>query len=238
MKKIALITGANKGIGLETAKQLGKNNITVIVGARNETLGRKAAEELTKDDIDAHFILLDPTDSNSVTKAAAEVTQKFGVLDILINNAGTMVDADKLAPASVPTETFRETYDINVFGLHEVTKAFWPLLNKSKAARLVNVSSMLGSLTSHSDGTFGDFKVIAYDSSKAAVNMMTIHYAWQWRDTPHKANTIHPGSVRTDLNKEGQLTVEEGAKTSVALAMIGEDGPNGGFFYMGKTLPW
>lgn len=238
MKKIALITGANKGIGLETARQLGKENYTVLVGARNEELGRAAVEELRSEDIDAHLILIDPTDANSVAKAAATVTKQFGVLDVLINNAGMMLEADRAAPAEVATSVFRDTYEVNVFGLHEVTRAFWPLLNKSKAARLVNVSSMLGSLTAHADGTMGDFKVIAYDSSKAAVNMMTVHYAWQWRGTPHKANTIHPGSVLTDLNKKGQLTVVEGAKTSVALAMIGEDGPNGGYFHMGKTLPW
>jgi NAD(P)-dependent dehydrogenase (short-subunit alcohol dehydrogenase family) len=160
------------------------------------------------------------------------------VLDVLVNNAGTLVPEDQNPPASVPTSAFRETFEINVFALHEVTKAFWPLLNKSKAARLVNVSSALGSLTLHSNGSFGDFKVIAYDASKAAVNMMTVHYAHQWRDTPHRANTIHPGSVKTDLNPYGDLTVEEGAKTSVDLATIGEDGPNGGFFHLGKTLPW
>lgn len=238
MKKIVLITGANKGIGYETARQLGKLNFTILVGARDQGRGTQAVESLRSQDVDAHYLRIDPTDSSSVLAAANEVDKKYGLLDVLINNAGTMVKDDHLAPAEVPTDAFRETYELNVFGLHEVTKAFWPLLNKSKAARLVNVSSALGSLTMHSERAFGDFRVIAYDSSKAAVNMMTIHYAQQWAGTPHKANTIHPGSVKTDLNPGGHLTVEEGAKTSVELALIGEEGPNGQYFHLGNQLPW
>jgi NAD(P)-dependent dehydrogenase (short-subunit alcohol dehydrogenase family) len=239
MSKIALITGANKGIGLETARQLGRDHgQTVLIGARDENRGQEAVNTLKNEGIDAHFIQIDPTDADSVANAARQVEEKFGKLDVLINNAGTMVDGDMAPPAQVPTKVLRETFDINVFGLHEVTRAFWSLLEKSEAARLVNVSSGLGSLTLHSNGELGDFKVTAYDASKAAVNMLTTHYAHQWKDTPHRANTIHPGSVKTDLNAQGELTVEEGAKTSVDLATIGADGPNGGFFHLGNTLPW
>lgn len=238
MKKIALITGANKGIGFETARQLGEKGFTVIITARDERRGMEALEKLTSAKLDAHLLVMDPCSEKSVEKAAREVEAKFGLLDVLVNNAGTMVQADWGKPAEVPTSALRETYELNVFALHEVTRAFWPLLNKSKAARLVNVSSALGSLTLHSNGSLGDFKVIAYDSSKAAVNMMTTHYAYQWRDTPHRANTIHPGSVKTDLNQNGELSVEDGAKTSVSLATIGNDGPNGQFFYMSEQLPW
>ncbi len=238
MKKVALITGANKGIGLETARQLGKLGFTVLITARDEKRGSAALDKLKREDIDAQFILLDPLDSASIQRAVKEVGDKFGHLDVLINNAGTMVQSDFNPPTEVPVSALRETYDLNVFALHEITCAFWALLNKSSGARLVNVSSILGSLTSHADGTLGDFKVIAYDSSKAAVNMMTIHYAHQWKNTPHRANTIHPGSVKTDLNPSGELSVEEGAKTSVALATIPNDGPNGEFFHLGKHLPW
>ena len=238
MKKIALITGANKGIGLETARQLGRKDFTIVITARDEQRGRSALEALRADDIDAQLLLMDPTDPASVKRAVAEIDSKFGVLDVLINNAGTMVKSDFNPPSQVPTEALRETFELNVFALHDVTCAFWPLLNRSKAARLVNVSSILGSLTMHADGSLGDFKVIAYDASKAAVNMMTIHYAHLWKDTPHRANTIHPGSVKTDLNPNGELTVEEGAKTSVDLATISNDGPNGEFFHLGKHLPW
>ena len=239
MSKIALITGANKGIGLETARQLARDHgFTILLGARDTNRGTQAADELKSQGLDVHFLQIDPTDAASIERARAQVEQKFGHLDVLINNAGTMVEADFAPPGSVPTNALRETFEINVFGLHEVTRAFWPLLEKSEAARLVNVSSILGSLTKHSDGSFGDYKVTAYDSSKAAVNMLTTHYAHQWQNTPHRANTIHPGSVKTDLNKSGDLTVEEGAKTSVDLATIGNDGPNGKFFHMGQELPW
>jgi len=238
MAKIALITGANKGIGFETARQLGLKGYTVLIGARDQKRGQEAVDILVSEKINAQLIELDPTNPDSIQKAVTAVESQFGVLDVLINNAGKMSDADHAAPASVPLSAFRETYELNVFALHEVTRAFWDLLNKSKAARLVNVSSALGSLTLHSNGGMGDFKVIAYDSSKAAVNMMTTHYAYQWKGTAHKANTIHPGSVKTDLNPNGELTVEEGAKTSVELATVADDGPNGKFFHLGNELPW
>lgn len=238
MRKIALITGANKGIGFETARQLGAKGYTVLLSARDEGRGRNAVDTLTREGLDAHLIMMDPAQPHSVRAAATKITERFGVLDVLVNNAGTMVQDDFNPPSHVPLSAFHETFEINVFALHDVTSAFWDLLCRSEAARLVNVSSVLGSLAKHADGSLGDFKVIAYDASKAAVNMMTLHYAHQWRGTPHKANTIHPGSVKTDLNPGGTLSVEEGARTSVELATIGEDGPNGGFFYMGKELPW
>ncbi len=241
MSKIALITGANKGIGLETARQLSRDHgFTVLLGARDEERGQKAADELRSAGLDAQFLLLDPTDVASIESARAEVEEKFGHLDVLINNAGTIDNGDFAPPAQVPTQTLRNTYEINVFAAHEVTSAFWPLLEKSEAARLVNVSSALGSIGLHCDfdGPLKDVKIIAYDSSKAALNMMTVHYAAQWKNTPHRANAIHPGSVKTDLNPHGDLTVEEGAKTSVELATIGSDGPNGKFFHLGQELPW
>lgn len=237
-EKVALITGANKGIGLETARQLAQQGFTVLVGARDAQRGETATQTLRDEGLDARFLLIDPTDAASVESAAKTVEADFGKLDVLVNNAGVMSREDFAAPQEVSLETMRETFDINVFGLHAVTRAFWPLLNKSQAARLVNVSSILGSLTMHANGTLKDYKVLAYDASKAAVNMMTTHYAHSWKDTPHRANAVHPGSVKTDLNPTGDISVEEGAKTSVALATIGEDGDNGGFTHRGKTLPW
>jgi NAD(P)-dependent dehydrogenase (short-subunit alcohol dehydrogenase family) len=237
--KVALITGANKGIGLETARQLARDhNFTVLIGARDQTRGETAVQALKNESLDAHFLQIDPTDVATVERAAREVEQKFGRLDVLINNAGTMSPEDFVAPSQVSMQVMRETFELNVFGVHEVVRAFWPLLNQSEAARLVNVSSGLGSLTLHSSGALGDYKPLSYDASKAAVNMLTTHYAYEWRDTPHRANTIHPGSVKTDLNPHGELSVEEGAKTSVELAIIGSDGPNGKFFHLGKELPW
>ncbi len=210
----------------------------MLITARDAGRGEAAVKALRAADIDAHLVLMDPLVSDSIKKAVQEVEKKFSVLDVLINNAGTLVQADYNPPSQVPLAAFHETYNLNVFALHEITTAFWPLLNKSQGARLVNVSSALGSLTLHANGTFDQFKVIAYDSSKAAVNMMTVHYAFEWKNTPHKANTIHPGSVKTDLNPQGEISVQEGAKTSVALATIPDNGPNGGYFYMGETLPW
>lgn len=241
MSKIALITGANKGIGLETARQLARDHgFTVLLGARDEERGQSAADELKAQGLDVQFLLIDPTDAASIERARAEVEERFGHLDALINNAGTVVQEDTLAPASVPTSAMRETFEINVFAVQEITRAFWSLLERSDAARIVNVSSIGGSLATQAafGGPIDHFKFISYASSKAALNMMTIHYAWQWRDTKHKANTIHPGSVKTDLNKTGNLTAEEGAKTSVELATIGSDGPNGKFFHLGQELPW
>jgi len=241
MSKIALITGANKGIGLETARQLARDHgFTVLLGARDAERGTEAMNLLRNEGLDVHFLHIDPTDAASIEAAALLVRADYGHLDVLINNAGTVFEGDIAAPASVPTQVLRDTYDINVFGVHEVTRAFWPLLELSEAARLVNVSSAGGSLSMHSDfeGPMNDYKFISYASSKAALNMMTIHYAWQWRDTPHRANAIHPGGVKTDLNPHGDIDVVEGAKSSVKLATVGSDGPNGTFSHLGQTLPW
>ncbi len=238
MSKIALITGANKGIGLETARQLARDHgFTVLIGARDEGRGNEAVNELKGAGLDAHLLIIDPTDADSIAKAAARVEADYGHLDVLINNAGTGADGDN---PLVDVAAMREVYELNVFGLHAVTLAFWPLLEQSEAARLVNVSSMLGSLTRNADfdGPMGASKGLAYNSSKAAVNMMTLGYAYKWKDTPHRANTIHPGNVKTDLNPGGELDVQEGAKTSVALATIPDDGPNGEFFHLGENLPW
>ena len=235
------MTGANKGIGLETARQLARDHgFTVMLGARDEKRGQDAANELQNEGLDVQFILLDPTAVATIERARAEVEEQFGHLDVLVNNAGMLVQDDLAPPVTVPTSVLRETYDLNVFGVHEVTRAFWPLLEKSDAARLVNVSSMAGSLAAIADfdGPMKDYKFIAYSSSKAALNMLTVNYAWQWKDAPHRANAVHPGSVQTDANLNGEIPVEEGARTSVEMATIPNDGPNGTFSYLGETLPW
>ena len=237
MAKIALITGANKGLGFETARQLGQKEFTVLVGARDAKRGEEAAKTLRGEGLDAQFILLDPTDVATVAAAVREVEAKFGVLDVLINNAGMMLPADFGDPLQVPLDSLRQTFDINVFGTHAVTQAFWPLLNKSPAARLVNQSSSLGSLTLQSNGS-QPVQPFSYDASKAAINMMTIDYAKAWNGTPHRANAAHPGNVKTDANPHGEIGVQEGAKTGVMLATLDEDGPNGGFFHLGESVPW
>lgn len=168
--KIALITGANKGIGLETARQLARDHgFTVLLGARDEKRGQDAAKQLQSEELDAQFLLIDPTDVAAVERTRAQVEEQFGRLDVLINNACMLVQDDLAPPATVPTAVLRDTYDLNVFGVHQVTRTFWPLLEKFDAARLVNVSSMIGSLAANADfaGPMKDYKFIAYSSSKA-----------------------------------------------------------------------
>jgi NAD(P)-dependent dehydrogenase (short-subunit alcohol dehydrogenase family) len=238
--KIALITGANKGIGLETARQLGAQGVQVIVGARDLAKAESAAAQLRKDGIAAEALRIDVTDAASIAAAAQEVEQKHGRLDILVNNAGICADDFALKPSQQSIATWRITFDTNVFGLVETTQAFLPLLRKSAGGRIVNLSSILGSNTEHLDpqSPIYEYKLPAYDVSKSAVNAWTVHLAHELRGTPIKVNAVHPGSVKTDMNAQGSLTLEEGARSSVELALIGADGPSGSFSHLGQTLPW
>ena len=240
-KQIALITGANKGIGLETARQLGRLGITVLVGARDEAKGNAAAEELRKEGIDAHGLTIDVDSSASIQRAADLVEREHGRLDILVNNAGVMLhDHDKSA-GNQPIEVWRKTFETNVFGLITTTSAFLPLLRKSQAGRIVNLSSILGSITQHStpgSPIYGNH-IPAYNVSKSAVNAFTVQLAYELRDTKIKVNAAHPGWVKTDMGGEGaMMEIVDGAKTSVTLATLGEDGPSGSYQHMGKALPW
>jgi len=241
-RKIALITGANKGIGLETARQLAEQNIIVLIGARDLKKGEAAAKQLRDEDFEAHPIQIDVDDTDSIGKAAAQVEREYGRLDILINNAGVMLDDSKKKVSEQSLEIWRQTFDTNLFGLIATTQAFLPLLRKSKAGRIVNLSSILGSITYHAtpgSPTY-DFKVApAYDVSKAAVNAYTVHLAYELKDSKIKVNAAHPGWVKTDMGGEGaNMEIVDGAKTSVALATIDENGPNGAYLHMGQPLPW
>jgi NAD(P)-dependent dehydrogenase (short-subunit alcohol dehydrogenase family) len=240
-KKIALITGANKGIGLETARQLGQQDITVLAGARDQAKANKAAEELRKERLDAHGIVIDVNDADSIQKAAARIGRDYGRLDILVNNAGVMIDDPKKKPSEQSLEVWRKTFETNLFGLIGTTQAMLPLLRKSAAGRIVNLSSILGSIHFHATpgSPIYDFKLPAYNVSKSAVNAYTVQLAYELKDTTVKVNAAHPGWVKTDLGGEGAtMEITDGAKTSVALATIGADGPNGAYLHMGETLPW
>ncbi len=241
-KKIALITGANKGIGLETARQLGKKDITILLGARDIKKGKTAVEGLAKEGIDARPIAIDVSDPESVKKAAAQVEQDFGRLDILVNNAGIMTDEKNRKVSEQSLATWRETFETNFFGLIATTNAFLPLLRKSEAGRIVNLSSILGSITLHStpgSPVYESKNYAAYNVSKSAVNAYTVQLAYELKDTKIKVNAAHPGWVKTDMGGEGaMMEIEDGAKTSVALATIGSDGPNGAYMHMGEPLPW
>jgi len=241
-KKIALITGANKGIGLETARQLGKLGITVLVGARDQAKGDAAVAELKKDGVEARAVKLDvdnPSDYEAVKKL---IEKDYGRLDILINNAGIMIDNRKGNETSKTSQdALRKTFNTNFFAVVGLTQALLPLLKKSVGGRIVNLSSILGSNTLHATpGSFiYDAKTFAYDASKAALNSFTIHLAHELKDTKIKVNSAHPGWVKTEMGGEGaQLDVETGAKTSVELATLQDSGPNGAYVHLGKPLPW
>jgi NAD(P)-dependent dehydrogenase (short-subunit alcohol dehydrogenase family) len=240
--KIALITGANKGIGLETARQLGALGITVLLGARDLKKGEAAAAKLKAEGIDARAIQLDVVDPNQVDAAVATINREFGHLDILVNNAG--IAAESMGTNSTLTtseETLRKTFKTNFFAVVELTQAMLPLLKKSTAGRIVNVSSILGSLKLHAtEGSpIYDAKMFAYDSSKTALNAFTIHLAHALEDTKIKVNSAHPGWVKTDLGGEGAtMEIADGAKTSVRLATLPDDGPTGGYFHLDEALPW
>lgn len=241
-KEIALITGANKGIGLETARQLGKQGITVLVGARDTGKGNAAAEELRKDGVDARAIAIDVSDTASIGKAVTQVERDFGRLDILVNNAGVMLDDREKKPSEQSLDVWRKTFDTNLFGLIATTQAFLPLLRKSEAGRIVNLSSILGSITYHAEPgspVYDSKSYAAYNVSKSAVNAYTVQLAYELKDTKIRVNAAHPGWVKTEMGGAGAtMELEDGAKTSVALATLGADGPNGTFGHMGKSLPW
>jgi len=230
--KIALITGANKGIGLETARQLGTQGITVLIGARDEERGREAERALREGGADAHFVQLDVTDAKSVQRAAEWIDGEYGRLDILVNNAGTAsVTRQGGAPSQTSLDDMRAVYEINVFGVVAVTNAMLPLLHRAPAARIVNVSSEVGSITAQTDPASPLAQMpasVQYPSSKSALNMITAMYAKELRDTPIKVNAANPGYTATDFNNHrGFRTVAEGAEPSVYLATLPPDGPTG-----------
>jgi NAD(P)-dependent dehydrogenase (short-subunit alcohol dehydrogenase family) len=228
MTTIALITGANKGIGLETARQFGARGFTVLAGARDEERGQEAERALRADGADAWFVRLDVTDDASVRRVADWIEREYGRLDILVNNAGI---ARGNPPSQTDLDTMREVYEVNVFGVIRVTNAMLPLLQRAPAARIVNVSSEVGSITSMTDPASPLAQMpagLAYPSSKSALNMITAMYARELRDTPVKVNAANPGYTKTDLNRNsGFRSVAEGAEASVYLATLPADGPNG-----------
>lgn len=240
-QKIALVTGATRGVGRETVRQLAKAGVHVLLAGRNLANAAKAAEGMRADGLAVDPIALDVTDPSSIKAAAAHVQATFGRIDILVNNAGVLLDAPERKPSEQPLSVWRDTFDTNVFGLVEVTQAFLPLLKAAAAGRIVNLSSQLGSFGLHTDpsSSIYDFKIPAYDASKSVVNAWTVHLAYELKDTPIKVNAVHPGYVKTDMNGgDGELDVEAGARSSVEMALLDDNGPSGTFTHMGKTLPW
>jgi NAD(P)-dependent dehydrogenase (short-subunit alcohol dehydrogenase family) len=241
-KKIALITGANKGLGFEMARQLGQAGVAVLLAARDPLKGEAAAAKLRSEGLDAQFLKMEVTEPEDHAAASAFLEKQFGRLDILINNAGISAEPLGSGRVSVTAEdTLRRTFDTNFFAPVALTQALLPLLKKSDAARIVNMSSILGSQTLHADpkSPIYDFKSLSYDASKAALNSFTIHLAHELKDTKIKVNSAHPGWVKTDMGTDAApMEIPEGAKTGVALALLGDDGPTGGYFHLGNPLPW
>ncbi len=244
MTKIALVTGASKGIGLETVRQLAQQGIHVLLGARDLKKSETAAAALRAEGLPVEGIALDVTSDADIFNAAKTIEAKFGRLDILINNAGVLLDDGGFGvntTTTVPFVKVRETFDSNFFGVIALTQALLPLLQKSEAGRIVNLSSILGSLTLHAtpDSPIYDSKAFAYNVSKTALNGYTVHLAHALKDTAIKVNSAHPGWVKTDMGgEEAPMELSEGAKTSVDLATLPADGPSGGYFHLGETLPW
>lgn len=227
---VALITGANKGIGHEIARQLGEHGLTVIASARNVQRGEKSVKELREDGIDAHFLQLDVTDESTVKAAARGIENEFGRLDVLVNNAGVSLDS---SASEVATEIVSQTYEVNVFGVVTVTHVMLPLLRQSSAARVVNISSSLGSMAVLSDeeSHISGLGMLSYCSSKAALNAITLIYANELRETNVLVNAVSPGYVATDLtNYDGEVSPERGARVPVEVATLPDDGPTGQFF--------
>ncbi len=247
VKKIALITGANKGIGFAIARQLGERHITILVGARDQARGEAAARHLREEGIDARALALDVTRQATIDAAANWIEHTYGKLDILVNNAGINVEVgpkreESKPPSEVVLEEMRQTFETNVFGVFAVTRAMLPLLRRAPAGRIVNLSSEMGSMSRRSDPTsevaqYPPF--LAYDASKAAVNSMTVSFAYELRGTPIKINAVGPGYVSTDGSyHRGYLTPEQGARAPVAFALLFADGPSGGFFTQEGAIPW
>ena len=241
-QRIALITGANKGIGFEAARQIAAQGFLVLIGARDDAKGREAAQKITANGGKAENIVIDVTSNASVAEAARSITEKYGRLDALVNNAGVNVEfsAGMPAPSATKVDDVKTTFETNVYGPIRVTQAFASLLRKTKGARIVNVSSTLGSLTSLSNpaNPFYQLNTAAYNSSKTVLNAWTVAFAKEFLADGVAVNSICPGWVKTDMGGEGApRSVEQGASIIVKLATM-EQPPNGTFVDENGPIEW
>ena len=243
MSKVALITGGNRGIGFETAKALGAQGINLILGCRVLAKGQSAVLELQGMGFNAEAIFYDANDENSASNVYNYIDQKYGELDILINNAG-MIAEDLVghnSSISVSQSVLKETFNTNLFAVVALTQKLLPLLMKSVAGRVVNLSSIVGSLTIQrmENSPIDAAKAFAYNASKTALNAYTIHLAHELKDTKIKVNSAHPGWVKTELGGPyAPMEVADSYKTSLRLATLDDHGPTGGFFHEADTMPW
>jgi NAD(P)-dependent dehydrogenase (short-subunit alcohol dehydrogenase family) len=245
-QKIAFVTGGNRGLGFQTALELSKAGIKVVIGSRDRAEGEKAVAKLRAAGGDAEAFKFDITQPADAKAAYDYFNSRYGRLDILVNNAG--IAAGKFpgtgpehSAALVTSDLLHKIFETNFFALVDLTNTLLPLIKKSDAGRIVNLSSILGSLTLHADPNSPIYhaKSFAYDASKTALNAYTIHLAYELKDTKVKINSAHPGWVKTDMGgDQAPMELSEGAKTSFALATLPDDGPSGAFIHLGKPLPW
>ena len=240
---VAFITGGNRGIGFETAKKLGEQGMKVIIGARDASKGEQAVATLKQLGIDAEYLHYDAELPASPQAVAAALETRFGRLDVLINNAGILKEAlvGQNNSLTVDQATLKTTFEANFFAVVALTQALIPLLHRSPAGRIVNLSSILGSQTLHSSANspIEVAKGLAYNASKSALNMFTIHLAHALKDSHIKVNSAHPGWVKTELGGEhAPMEISDSWKTSVRLATLPADGPSGAYFHEDQPLPW
>ncbi|MBR1227679.1 MULTISPECIES: SDR family oxidoreductase [unclassified Bradyrhizobium] len=240
-EKIALVTGATRGLGFETVRQLARKGVFVLLGARDLAAGQEKAEALRSEGLAVDAIEIDLNRPDTIDAAASTIDARFGKLDILVNNAGILLlDTDDF-PSVAPLETLRESYDVNFIGTVIVTQKLLPLIRKASSGRIVNLSSSVGSLwwTGDINNPNPGVKWLGYAASKAAVNMLTVQLAFELKDTPIKVNSVCPGYVMTDLNRGGgYITIEDGVKASVKYALLDDAGPTGQFFNIDGPINW
>jgi NAD(P)-dependent dehydrogenase (short-subunit alcohol dehydrogenase family) len=233
VERVAVVTGANRGIGLEIARQLARSGLRVVLTARNAESGAAACDELAAEGLEVSFHRLDVRDARQARAAAARVERDLGRLDVLVNNAGVLIDPKGARAATLEPAVLRDTLETNLLGTLVVTQAFLPLMRRHGYGRIVNVSSELGQLASTGAGT------PAYRVSKAGVNVLTRTLAAELAGTNIKANAMSPGWVRSRMGgPSAPRSVEEGADTAVWLALLPDDGPSGGFFKDREPIAW
>jgi len=240
-RPVALVTGANKGIGFAIAEGLGRLGFAVLVGARDRDRGRAAVALLEDKGVEAIEVALDITEEDQIAAAASLIEERFAKLDVLVNNAALKLEFHPSPPSQASMADVRRTFEANVFGTMRVIQVMLPLLRRSPAGRIVNLSSGLGSLgLATSDGTkYRDKPLLSYNVSKSAVNSLTVQFANELIATAIKVNVCDPGFTNTDMtNRSGSRTAEQAAAVAIRLATLGEDGPTGGFFDENGVLPW
>jgi len=242
-QRIALITGGNRGIGFETAKKLAEQGIKVVIGVRDQHKGEQAVTALKALGAEADYVIYDTSLPDAAQTVANTLESRYGKLDILINNAGILKEdlIGQNNSLTVDQDTLKTTFEANFFAVITLTQALLPLLQRSPAGRIVNLTSILGSQTLHStpNSPIEVAKGLAYNASKSALNMFTIHLAHALKDTSIKVNSAHPGWVKTELGgPHAPMEISDSWKTSVRLATLDEQGPNGGYFHEDQTLPW